>query len=207
MNTHERESVALEEVLEEFVLAGGRPDRERLLEFVRRFPEHREKLVEFATWLALVGTDDGESELDAVESASVARAMSRFENRLYELEQERVVVTPQRASGEIFSALTTPEAVDEFAGRMHCNRMFFSRMKDSLIEAESLTPGFQSKLADELDVPIELVASHFRRPAAAPAQLRRKAHGKPASVKKQSFEEAVRSSGLTDEQQRWLLDL
>src|SRR5688500_7734098 len=62
------------------------PDAELLDELVRRFPQHAKELTDFAIDLALDAA--GESEDSPIEvseemSSAVAKAMSRFNNRLY----------------------------------------------------------------------------------------------------------------------------
>jgi hypothetical protein len=54
-----------------------------------------------------------------------------------------------------------------------------------------------------------VVVAHFALDGGAPMATRQffKADAKPAATTQQSFEEAVRNSGLTDEQQQHLLSL
>jgi hypothetical protein len=62
-------------------------------------------------------------------------------------------------------------------------------------------------VANELNVPLDVIVAHFAaRPEAQPRQFY-KAEQKPTAVAQQSFEEAVRSSGLTEEQQRHLINM
>ena len=70
-----------------------------------------------------------------------------------------------------------------------------------------MTLGFQRRVADELDAPLDLVVAHFAARQAASAGQFFKAEGKPSTGTRQSFEEAVRSSGLSEAQQEYLLEL
>jgi hypothetical protein len=54
---------------------------------------------------------------------------------------------------------------------------------------------------------LETVVAHFAAPAYVPRSAHFKADTKPEAGEKQTFEEAVRSCGLTPEQQSSLLNL
>src|SRR5580658_5044338 len=79
----------LRDVLYAFSLAKPIPDADLLEEFTRRYPEHAIELTDFAIELAvdaMRGHEDAEPDLvdDAV-SPAVSRAMSAFQNRLFEV--------------------------------------------------------------------------------------------------------------------------
>src|ERR1700733_12486642 len=91
--TQTRSPTSLRNALYELALANAQPDAELLDEFVRRYPEHASVLTDFAVELALdglaeAGVPDEEPALPAT-NASVSKAMSRFHNRLYAVEQDR----------------------------------------------------------------------------------------------------------------------
>jgi hypothetical protein len=62
-------------------------------------------------------------------------------------------------------------------------------------------------LAEETDEDFETMSAHLYAPQESVAAGRQlyKAEGKPRAAPRQSFKEAVKSSGLTDAQQRRLL--
>ena len=70
-----------------------------------------------------------------------------------------------------------------------------------------MTSGFQRRVAEELKAPLEIVFAHFAASQSAPARQFFKAESKPSAGGQQTFEEAVRSCGLTEAQQRALLEL
>jgi hypothetical protein len=101
---------------------------------------------------------------------------------------------------------------DEFrayAATLGANSIFVIKIRDRLIEPETIVsrPGFCRVAADGLEIPVEAMMTHMRGAPIVPAHQHFKADEKPSPPKRETFEEAVRSSGLTPEQQRRLLEL
>jgi hypothetical protein len=95
-----------------------------------------------------------------------------------------------------------------FARRLDANSVFVAKMRDRQIKPETLTPGFRKRVADELRAPLDVVVAHFAAAQAGAASPQfYKADGKPNNGGCQTFEEAVRSSGLSEAQQSALLAL
>ena len=93
----------LRDVLYAFSLAKPIPDAELLDDFVRRYPEYAADLTDFAIELIMdavsneVENEDAPVETTTVMDPAVSRAMSRFQNRLYAIQQakaERSVKAP-----------------------------------------------------------------------------------------------------------------
>lgn len=202
----------LSDVLCALALAMPVPDARILDDFVRRFPEHAEALTEFAVVLALepdrAEDEDGEVAPSAgTVSPAVSRAISHFHNVAFELEKA--------AGGTAAAAVTNPlsglsrEEFREFASRLGVNSTFAIKLRDRLIDPETIIarPGFCEAAAKAALVPLEVMVAHFRAPSAISAQTHYKAEVKPGVTTKESFEDAVRRSGLTQEQQRRLLSL
>jgi hypothetical protein len=203
----------LSDVLYAFALAMPVPDARTLDEFVRRYPEHADALTEFAVELALEPDRAEEEEeetapsTDAV-SPAVSRAISHFHNVAFELEQTAGGGTAAAAVTNPLSGLSRDEFRD-FASRLGVNSTFAIKLRDRLIEPDSIfaRPGFYNAAADAARVPLDVMMAHLRAPSAISARAYYKAGGKPGVTAKESFEDAVRRSGLTEEQQRRLLSL
>jgi hypothetical protein len=194
MTTSNRELSSLQDAKYHLALSKSVPDAEVLDELVRSFPEHAQELTEFAIDLALDAIGESEETLLAVpeqNSPAVSRAISRFHNRLY---VERKADSSQGR-----------EELRTFARNINGNLPFVMKLRDRQIDADTIPEGFTKLVSKELDVPLDLVVAHFR----APAEIRQSAHfkadEKPEANLKQGFEEAVRNSGLTLEQQAFLL--
>jgi len=196
-------------------LAMAVPDAELLDEFARRYPQHADALTEFAIELAIDSLmhrsdeDDIPSDADAISSV-VSRVMSQFENQLYERRQARVAAPSARAATASVENPFTPLDRQEFrslASRLDINNAFLSKLRDRTIEPISIPKAYCRYLAEEMDKDSETMIAHLYAPRESVAAGRQfyKAEGKPTAAVRQSFEEAVKTSGLSEERQRRLL--
>ncbi len=197
------------------------PDARLLDDVVRRYPQFGDELTEFAIAIA-VDALRGDRAIEAAEAAidpslvtpAVSRAMSHFQNRLH-------AVAAGASAGAAQAGIARAKIADapnpflglprsEFralAERLNANTVFIGKLRDRQIEPNTMTASFQRRVADELRAPLEVVVAHFAAHQAAPAGQFFKAEGKPSTGAQQTFEEAVRSSGLSEAQQRSLLEL
>jgi hypothetical protein len=207
-------STPLEEVLYEFSLAKPVPDAELLDQFVRLYPEHAMALTDLAVDIVLdssLGDEEGTEEpLASGVSPAISRAMSRFQNRLFEVRPKQAGAATASAKSlsveNPFSGLDRNQFRQLTQG-LHCNNVFVGMLRDREIVADTIPDGFKRLAADGLRAPIELVAAHFAASQQVGQAQFYRAEEKPQVVKKVTFEEAVRSSGLTEEQQKFLLEL
>lgn len=210
-NTPLRSPTPLRTVLYELALAKPTPDPALVDEFVRHYPEYASDLTEYAIELALDAIAARNEPADmpvATTSPSVSQAMSRFHSRLSAVREGTEVEAANAAPAveNPFTKLNRP-AMRALAQRLHANTVFVMKLRDRLITADTMTEGFLRRIADELGVLLETVMAHFAAPAYVPRGAHFKADTKPEAGEKQTFEEAVRSCGLTPEQQKALLNL
>jgi hypothetical protein len=233
MNMFPGEVSAEENVLYEFALAKERPDAELLDEFVQRYPEHADALTGFAVSLVLdTGVDEETvtTELPSEARTGVSLAVSRFQNRLFEVKTE--ARSQEAARGSSHSSLVKPprrfetgtkavmgpaprnpflvldrQQIRTLGERLHANTIFMMKLRDREIASETMTIGFLTIVAQELREELEVVTQHFAAPGQLFAVMNFKSESKPQVREKQSFEEAVKNSALTAEQQAWLLSL
>lgn len=195
------------------------PDAKLLDDLVRRYPEFGEELTEFAIALAVDAlpgehvSEAAEASLDpSAVSPAVSRAISHFQNRLHAV---TVAVRVADAKPAPAAAADVPNPFvalprQEFralAERLNANAVFVGKLRDRQISPRTMTSGFQRRVADELQAPLEVVIAHFAASQPAPARQFFKAESKPSAGGQQTFEEAVRSCGLTEAQQQALLEL
>jgi len=195
-------------------LAKPLPDAELLEEFVQRYPEHAEALTEFAIELAVDALQHGDDELDVSAdpdaiSPVVSRVMSQFQNRLYEISRKRVSALP---AGAATLPITNPfaslnrEGFRALASGLDINTVLLSKLRDRNIEPMTIPRAFCRHVAETMDKDFDELSAHlYAPPEAATVRQYYKSEGKPNVHARQSFEEAVRGSGLTEEQQRRLL--
>ena len=200
----------LDEVLYAFAVTKETPDAETLDRYVQLYPQYAEALTELAIELVL---DSVHAEKPcAVEDANAAspavmRAISHFENYSYELNKG----IPTHSMNVITNPLLTlgRDGFRALAARLHANNAFIIKLRDRLVEPNSVIArtGFCREISEQLNVSEEAIFSHLKANPAIPAGQYYKSDNKPAIVKQESFEEAVQNSGLTEEQQRYILSL
>jgi hypothetical protein len=210
-STPPRSPTPLRDVLYELALARPAPDAALVDEFVRRYPEYASDLTEYAIELALDAIAAHDEPMDmpvATATPGVSRAMSRFHSRLHAVRGQTDAKAAEAAPAveNPFARLNRP-AMRVLAQRLQANTVFVMKLRDRLITGDTMTEGFLRRLADELGVLLETMVAHFAAPAYVPRGAHFKADAKPEAGEKQTFEEAVRSCGLTPEQQNALLNL
>jgi hypothetical protein len=143
-------------------------------------------------------------------SPIVSRVMSQFENQLYERRQARAVTLPARAATTSVANPFVDLDRQEFrrlVSQLDVSNVFLSKLRDRTIDAMTIPKGYCRHLAEEIDEDFEAMSAHLYAPQESVAAGRQlyKAEGKPKAVPRQTFEQAVTSSGLTEAQQRRLL--
>ena len=212
MSTPPRRPTPLRNVLYELALAQPAPDAALVDAFVRRYPEYAADLTAYAIGLAvdaiIAPHEPVEMPVATTTTPSVSRAMHRFHSRLSAVRKATGVETADAAPAveNPFASLNRA-AVRALAQRLHANTVFVMKLRDRLVRGDTMSEGFLRRLADELGVLQETVVAHFAAPASVPSRAHFKADTKPKAGEKQTFEEAVRSCGLTPEQQTSLLQL
>ena len=188
MTSTEKRSPPLREVILELAVAKPVPDAEVLDDFTRRYPEYAAELTEAAVDLVLaaaagrLASEPSGPRPPPSSSVGVAAAV-------------REPVRPReggvpRAGGAAPREHGLPDEAARPPGR-----------------ADTMPEGFRRLVAAELSVPMELVAAHFAGPPQLPRNAYYKSDRRPDASATQSFEEAVRGSALTPEQQAFLLGL
>ena len=191
----------LDDVLNTYVEQNDWPTAENLREWVRRYPQFREDLIEFAAvWTEELVLPSAVEMGAEAEKVLVDRAMSHVLNVAYSRDVENL---EQTTSDDPVRSLTQ----DALRAGMKPSQ---------LAKVYGLDLGLLSKLNNRQiqpwTIPAELIrrlAEHLDKTIAAPPQATAgKAYlsrGKPTSTGQQSFADAVRQSSLSDEEKaRWL---
>ena len=199
------------------------PDAEVLDDIVRRYPEHATQMTEFVIDLVLDGLHDTVTESekanrdtdDQAISPAVSRAMSRFQNRLYSVKKadEAGADHESLASEGIgtfnpFGGLNREE-FRNLEAELDANAAFVAKLRDRQVDPEGMSNGFHKEVAEKLNVPTHVLVAHLAAPEIGVPASRQffRAIDRPSAGKRQSFEEAVRSSGLSERQQQRLMSL
>jgi hypothetical protein len=210
-DTQSQGPVPLRNVLYELALAQPAPDAALVDTFVCRYPEYAADLTAYAIELALDALVAPHEPLEMPETTttpSVSRAMHRFQSHLAAVRQA-TGAEAANAAAAVENPFTTLSraAVRALAQRLYANTVFVMKLRDRLIAGDTMTDGFLRRLAEELGVRQETIVAHFAASASVSSTAHFKADTKPEAGEKQTFEEAVRSCGLTPAQQTALLQL
>ena len=209
----------LSDVLYWFSLEEDKPTAALVDEYRARFPEYAEAITQFAIELAVdaLGPDIPPLDVDTVvgpPSSVVMRSISEFQNALYQAKEERrsddVEASSKVASDLTVNPFSSLDSTDfrRLARELGANSIFIAKLRDRLIVPETIPIALTQRVARELDVSADLVMAHFcAKPARGPTAVYYKAVDKPVALTQERFEEAVRTSGLTPEQQTQLLEL
>lgn len=224
MNSTTQTPDELREAFYELAMATAVPDAETLDALIRLYPQHADALTAFAIDLTVDalahGNDAFVPEEGEAVNPTVARAMSAYHNRLYELQQKKGSPAPEQKSitapldraaivaiGNPFVNLDR-STIRALAQRLGANPTFVSKLRDRMIDIRTIPRRFLDLAAQALMTPPDQLMAHLSAQSVVQAAGQHfKADQKPILGRKQSYEEAVRSSGLTEEQQRYLLSL
>jgi hypothetical protein len=213
----------LQDALYTLAIEKAVPDAAVLDDVIRTYPQFAVELTDFAIDIAIDSFRNLVRENDMAApsahlgevSPAVSRAISRFQNRLHALRtvshsspsNENALATGfDLAAGNPFAQLSRAEFRD-LAQRLGVNTVFVSKLRDRQIQADTIPVKFQDALANEMGAPLDLVVAHLGATQAAPRGQFFKAEGKPQTPAQQTFEEAVRGSRLSQNQQDALLGL
>jgi hypothetical protein len=213
MITHiTRSATPLDDAIYALAQIGPDLDATSLDSLVRRYAEHAGTLTELAIELVLDALEEGQGEVVEPQTpdmiAAVSQAMSHFHNQLYVVEakaraaQAQTLARPQNP----FASWGRDE-LRAFGVRLGANTVFAMKVRDCQIEADTMTLGFKKHVAEAAMAPLELIVAHFAGDSRVAAQTRFKSDQKPEVGKKQTFDEALRTSRLTEQQQAFLKSL
>ena len=90
-------------------------------------------------------------------SPAVSRAMSRFQNRLFEVQHGKVrLARPLRPLYRRQSKTHSPHSTGQrsvgLANRLNVNTLFVAKLRDRQIDPNTMTTGFRKRVADEMNV-------------------------------------------------------
>jgi hypothetical protein len=215
--TKTRSPAPLRDVLYALSIAQTVPSAELLDEYVRRYPEHSEVIVDWAIDLAVEALRDASLEEslavdDDIPSPAVLRAMSHFQNTLF---KSKRTGGPEEDSSCMSSATMTDPfyALDRehyraLARAINANSVFLGKLRDRQIDPSTITEGFQRRVAEELHIAPDVIAAYLSNERSSRlARQFYKSDQKPEACAQESFESAIHSSGLTSDQRAYLLSL
>ena len=216
MTTHERTPTELRNAYYELSMSEGLPDPEMLDALIRLYPQFAKELTSFAIDLTVdrLTQDDASASVDPapVMGNAASSAVSAYHNALYHLRKNAasasVPATAASATIENPFQKLDREGMRAAARALGANSTFMSKLRDRVIDARTISRGFVAHLAGAMNRGADSIWAHLSSEDIVAMEGQHfKADQKPILGQKQSFEVAVRSSGLTEEQQKHLLSL
>ena len=170
-------------------------DRSTLERYIARYPDHVGALVDCA--VELLTLPAAISPVWVAESA-VEASWQKFQSFL--------TAGAGSAVASPFAKLS-PSAFKQLAVRLNINNLLLLRIRDRGIRAASIPGALVRRLADELGASAQSVAAYLQGPPEVAAASAFRSAGKPAATTQVEFQDAVKTSQLTAEQQGILLAL
>jgi len=211
---------ALDDLYYELAMLDASARVDFLDELVRVHPEHARELTDFAVDLAFDARNAVEAtpEMAAEDDPIVMRAMSKFQNLLYDADHAAAAPTNGVSQEAARRQSSADHTVNPFAGLDHvalrrvakelnAPTLLVIKVRDRHIVPTTITPGFRKKTADALGVPEPLLTAYLMAPPEAQHAGRYKSEHKPEATTQQTFEEAVNGLDVSDDQRRYLLSL
>ena len=203
-----KNEATLDDVFNTFVAENDRPTAENLQKWVKRYPQYRRELVDFAAaWAEQLVLPPAPELGPEAEKALIDRAMSHVLNVAYNRdlqEQQRVENDDpiHSLTGEAQRAGMNAQGLAESCG---LDVVLISKLNDRQIKPETIPARLVSLLGKLLQKSTEAIRVYFAEPPQAVAGKAFLALKKPRITEQQSFTDAVRMASLSEaEKARWL---
>lgn len=182
----------------------GEPTPRRLEAFAKEHPELRRELTDLAVEMVLEPSRIM-PPADASTKQAVSSAWARFQAGT-RATQESSSVRSTAPPANVFAGFSGA-AFPQLAGRLGVTPVFLIKVRDGLIHAAGFPAALMRRIAEAVGHDVGTIRAILERPASVPQGMMAKADGKPEAGAKQTFAEAVETSGLSAEQRRELLDM
>lgn len=172
------------------------PNADTLAKYLKLYPQFRESLIDLSIELFSAPPFD-DVPAKAVPSDNAKRAWSKFQSMLSP--EDPASAAPKTLNNPLSSL--NNQQFRELANKLNVNRLFLSRLRDNAIQVATIPRRFLALLAELLNVSVEgLQVALDSRPTVS-SGISYKASGKPSAGDKITFEDALTTSGLSEEQQ------
>ena len=203
-----RNETTLDDALNTFVAENERPTRENLQEWVKRYPQFRRDLVEFAAvWSEQLLLPRGPEIGPEAEKVLIDRAMSHVLNVAYnrEMQAQEHAANDKPIVNLIGEGQRAEMNAQQFAEACDLDLALMSKLNNRQFEPESIPLDLIRRVGQLLKRPIAVIADYLSEPPQAFTGKTFLSRGKPESTLRQSFVDAVQESSLPDKTKaRWL---
>ncbi|MFN7938340.1 MAG: hypothetical protein U0R19_33740 [Bryobacteraceae bacterium] len=158
-------------------------DRQTLENYLRRYPELAEELIDLSHEIRLVA-ELGESEIEVVVDTPVTGVVETVQRRPEDLFND--------IKGATFRALATS---------LNVPSSILMALRDRLVVPSSIPVRFLNRLSNALGASVDAVQAYMEQPPTVAAALSFKADRKPSVPDQITFSELVRNTSLTESQE------
>lgn len=164
--------------------------RETLERYIKEYPQHATALIDCSIDLQHAPLADDVPSTELPDSA-VVKAWQRFERALQQPDAE--VANP-------FAKLNT-SSFKALARSLDVSNLFLMRVRDRAIRAATIPARFVEKLASELGATVQAVGAYLQGPPGMVSGHAFRSSVRPSVGEQITFDQAVATSQLTQEQQ------
>lgn len=200
MTSSPRSQISCEDVLFDFATSQEGTTAATLHIFIQRFPEYEDDL------RSLFETIEAEDAAEFPIEMERPRSEVSLEERVRSIRAQFSPAGASVARKEVFAG-STPQEMRHLTKRLNVSPLFMAKLKDRLIDGTTMPSGFIVWLAGGLGEAAETVRDYFSADTRMAEGIAFKAVGKPGHKPKQTFSEAMESSGLTEEQKAILREV
>lgn len=169
-------------------------DRERLEQYLSRYPEHAHALVDCSIEL-MIGASGCDNEAEVSSEDVIEQAWRKFQTMVHQA---------QSVTAENPFAKLNPTAFKALAKRLDISNLLLIRLRERAIDAATIPGRFVQRLATELGATADAVLAYLRNPPGMVSSQSFRSSVKPAVTAQISFEQAIETSQLTPVQQEAL---
>lgn len=170
--------------------------RETLERYIRAYPQHTTALIDCSIDLIHEPPAD-DARAPEVPDSAVDKAWQRF---------ERALQQPDAEAANPFAKLNT-SSFKSLARSLDVSNLFLMRVRDRAIFASTIPVRFTEKLASELGATVQAVVAYLQGPPRIFSGQAFRSNAKPSVGEQITFDQAVQTSQLTQEQQATLNSL
>ncbi len=168
--------------------------------YLKQYPEYREALVAFSIELLVSPIKGVAEETNIVSDEITQNAWSKFQSLLSPSDPvligSSVVVNPL--------AKLDQEGFISVAKSLDVSRTFLSRFRDGTILAATIPIKFVDKISSVVEVGSDTLFAAFQAPPTISSGASFKSDKKPVAEVQMTFDEAIESSGLSEDQKEQL---
>ena len=200
----------LDDALNTFVAENARPTAANVQEWVNRYPQCRDDLIDFAAvWAEQLVLPRADAIGAATENVLVHRAMSHVHNvahsRDLETQEQAASAGPVRSLTQ--DAHRAGMEHSQLARACGLDLVLLSKLNNRQIQPGTIPAALLRTLSEHMHKTTAALQTYFAGPPLAITGKAFLARRKPTSTGQQHFADAVRASSLSDEDKaRWLHD-